>query len=97
MGEERVARMMSLLPPVGWADVATKRDLDVLAERLDAKIDALRVQMAAEVDVHVIQRTFVTWLLTAQARSLLPSGCCSSPCTTVANPTRPRPRGAKDM
>ena len=25
---------MSYLPPVGWADVATKRDLDHLADRL---------------------------------------------------------------
>ena len=30
MGKERAATMMSMLPPVGWADVATKRDLDVM-------------------------------------------------------------------
>ena len=43
MGKERAN--VSLLPPVGWADVATKRDLDVLGERLDAKIDALASRM----------------------------------------------------
>lgn len=36
---------MSLLPPVGWADVATNHDLDAridaLGDRLDARIDAL--------------------------------------------------------
>lgn len=30
---------MSYLPPVGWADVATKQDLENLALRLEARID----------------------------------------------------------
>jgi hypothetical protein len=82
MGKERAATMMSLLPPVGWADVATKRDLDVLEERLDTKIDTVAAlldtkidnvaaQMATKADLHALksdlQRTFVTWILTAQA------------------------------
>ncbi len=32
---------MELLPPVGWADVATKRDLDQLEERVDQRFDSL--------------------------------------------------------
>jgi hypothetical protein len=32
--------MMELLPPVGCADVATKRDLDQLEERMDLRFDA---------------------------------------------------------
>lgn len=31
--------MMELLPPVGWADVATKRDLDQLEGRMDLRFD----------------------------------------------------------
>ena len=31
---------MEYLPPVGWADVATKRDLDVLEHRLRADVRA---------------------------------------------------------
>ena len=42
---------MSLLPPVGWADVATNHDLDAkidsLGDRLDARIDALAARVDA--------------------------------------------------
>lgn len=104
MGKERAATIMSLLPPVGWADVATKHDLDaaverldtkvdivaerldtkldVVAERLDAKIDSVAERLDATIDGVAtrmstkadlqelqsdLQRTFVTWILTAQA------------------------------
>ena len=30
---------MELLPPVGWADVATKQDLRALEDRMDARFD----------------------------------------------------------
>lgn len=35
LGDDDAATMMELLPPVGWADVATKRDLDRFATRED--------------------------------------------------------------
>lgn len=38
--EEVAATLMELLPPVGWADVATKRDLDVL--RIEVQADLHR-------------------------------------------------------
>ena len=48
LGPENAATMMSYLPPVGWADVATKRDLDSLSERLEAKIESFANLLRAE-------------------------------------------------
>lgn len=39
--------MMELLPPVGWADVATKRDLDQLEERMDLRFDKVDMRIEA--------------------------------------------------
>ncbi len=62
MGSERAATMMDLLPPAGWADVATKHDLLELESRLD-----LRFEARLEAALHQSTRTFVTWLLASQA------------------------------
>ena len=35
---------MELLPPVGWADVATKRNLDQLEERIDLSFQNVDVR-----------------------------------------------------
>ena len=40
LGPKEAAIIMEYLPPVGWADVATKRDLDQMAERLELKFEA---------------------------------------------------------
>jgi hypothetical protein len=32
---------MEMMPPVGWADVATKRDLDALEQRMDLRFEVL--------------------------------------------------------
>jgi hypothetical protein len=45
LGPESAETLMELLPPVGWADVATKRDLDALENKLLA---AFRGELLAQ-------------------------------------------------
>jgi hypothetical protein len=50
--QEVAATLMELLPPVGWADVATKRDLDHLGSQLRAELrhelSAVRSELQVE-------------------------------------------------
>ncbi len=40
IGTDQADTMMSMLPPVGWADVATKHDVAELEGRLELRLDA---------------------------------------------------------
>jgi len=45
LGPEAATTLMEHLPPVGWADVATKRDLDALEQRLDLRFEAFEQRL----------------------------------------------------
>jgi hypothetical protein len=74
LGREEATTLMSLLPPVGWADVATKHDLDSLRIELRAEIGQLRGELRGEIgqlrgefhrDLGVLTRTLMISMLTA--------------------------------
>jgi hypothetical protein len=48
LGPDHADTLMSLLPPVGWADVATTHDLDQLESRLDMRLVATRQDIDAK-------------------------------------------------
>ena len=55
LDEEAADTLMELLPPVGWADVATKTDMQHLRDELKGDINSLRV--ATKTDLHALQLT----------------------------------------
>lgn len=49
LGPVRAEVLMEHLPPVGWADVATKEDLDGLEKRLNSKLHLVREAASADI------------------------------------------------
>lgn len=78
IGQDAAATLMEHLPPLGWADVATKRDLDVVGGHLDALEQRLNLRFEAldvrfEALEHKLVASFRGELqaaLTAQGRQL---------------------------
>ncbi len=44
-GDDAGITLMELLPPVGWADVATKHDVDARFDVVDQRLDRLEQRM----------------------------------------------------
>ena len=69
LSEEAADTLMELLPPVGWADVATKTDIhylngDIQNLRNELKSDMLNLQLAIEVNVRNLIHEQTKWLIT---------------------------------
>ena len=69
LSEEAADTLMELLPPVGWADVATKTDLQHLRDEMqhlrnELKGDMLNLQLTIEVNVRKLIHEQTKWLIT---------------------------------
>ena len=69
LSEEAADTLMELLPPVGWADVATKTDIQHLRDEMqhlrnELKGDMLNLQLTIEVSVRKLIHEQTKWLIT---------------------------------
>lgn len=48
---------MEHLPPIGWADVSMKRDLDALEERMEMRFENLENRMLAAFRAELMSQT----------------------------------------
>jgi flagellar motility protein MotE (MotC chaperone) len=62
LSEEAADTLMELLPPVGWADVATKTDLQNLRDELKGDMRALQLTIEATLEKRLHEQT--KWLIT---------------------------------
>ena len=106
MGPERAATMMELMPPAGAAELATKRDLDDLERRLDARFDELDARFDAKLEVmrSTTLRTVGTWLFASQAAVITAIGVAAGvivraglTASNTRGPPWPASRGARAM
>jgi hypothetical protein len=68
LGPESVETLMEMTPPVGWADIATKRDLGAVEERMNLRFEALEHRLLAAFRGELLAQSNI---ITAQTRTLL--------------------------
>ena len=57
LGPQVADALMEHLPPVGWAEVATKHDLAALEDRLDLRFDGLEPRLDLKIDAAISAAT----------------------------------------
>jgi hypothetical protein len=71
LGSEEAATLMEHLPPLGWGEVATKRDLDQLAVATKRDLDQLAVATKRDFDELRLDLDRLEQRLTARFRGEL--------------------------
>jgi len=67
LGDEAGLTLMEMLPPVGWADVATKQDLDALRGEMNQRFEALEHKLMGAFHKEM---TAQTWRLVTAATAM---------------------------
>jgi hypothetical protein len=83
LGEEQANTLMSLLPPVGWADVATKDDLHQLEARLDGRFAELESRVEARLERALREQTRTLLLGLVGAMATMTSLCLGAVALTT--------------
>lgn len=68
LGPEAAEALMEMLPPVGWADVATKHDLHGLEERLNLRFEATENRLLAGFRAELLNQSN---MISEQTRALI--------------------------
>jgi hypothetical protein len=58
LGDDEGITLMELLPPVGWADVATKHDLLMLEGRMGARFESLEYKVTGTMERELRSQTW---------------------------------------
>jgi hypothetical protein len=61
LGDSEGITLMELLPPVGWADVATKHDVLQFEARLDLRFESLEHRLEARIE-HGVRTTLLAMM-----------------------------------
>ncbi len=62
LDRETTMILLKHLPPTGWGDVATKRDLEIMEARLETRLEA-RIDDRIEARLQAMQASLLKWMI----------------------------------
>ena len=68
VGVDEAALLMNYLPPVGWADVATKRDVEALGTEIRTEMSLLR--SGAQTQIAELKTSLLMWMIPTMLSSV---------------------------